>query len=60
MKAARPDPIRVAVAKGLLAGLGAEDIAVRGKFRLAAVRAIIDQHRKSGVLASIIQQARAS
>lgn len=55
----RPDPIRVAVVKGLLAGLGAEDVAVRGQFRLAAVRAIIDQHRKSGVLATIIQQARA-
>ncbi|WP_028711051.1 hypothetical protein [Paracoccus pantotrophus] len=56
----RPDPIRVAIVKGLLAGLGAEDIAVRGKFRIAAVRSIIDQHRKSGVLASIIQQARAA
>ncbi|MDF3607528.1 hypothetical protein PE067_16090 [Paracoccus sp. DMF-8] len=55
----RPPHINIETARGLLAGLGVEDIAVRGGFTVAEVRALVERLRSTGVLKSIIRQARA-
>lgn len=54
----RPNPVAVATVKGLLDGLGAEDIAVRNGLRADDVRFQIRRLRASDALASLIGQAR--
>ncbi|MDF3606303.1 hypothetical protein PE067_09245 [Paracoccus sp. DMF-8] len=56
----QPPRINIETARGLLAGLGVEDIAVRGGFPVADVRALVERLRRTGVLKSIIRQARAA
>lgn len=53
-----PVSISVATARGLLEGLGAEDIAVRNGLRAEDVRFQIRRLRASGALDCLIEQAR--
>jgi len=55
---AKPSPLRVAVCRGLIAGLGAEDIAVKSGFAVADIRGVIGDLRKCGALFSLIRQSR--
>lgn len=55
----QPPHINIETARGLLAGLGVEDIAVKGGFEVAEVRALVERLRRSGVLRAILRQARA-
>ena len=54
----RPPHINIETARGLLAGLGVEDIAVRGGFPVAEVRALVQRLRRTGTLKAIVRQAR--
>lgn len=53
------NPTRSAVVRGLLAGLGVEDIAQDGIVTVAQAREIVADLRRSGTLRLIVKIARA-
>lgn len=54
----QPDPLRRDTVRGLLDGLGAEDIAVKHGYSPDAVRGVIAALRQLGVLDTLVRQAR--
>ena len=54
------NPARAAVIRGLIAGLGVEDIAQGGVVTADEARAIVADLRRSGTLANVMIQRRAA
>ena len=56
----KPSKIRTDTARGLISGLGVEDIAVKGGHDVSAVRNVVAAMRNEGVLHIIIGQSRSA